>query len=179
MQDRDHVVLPRKPDHISDALLAKLSIAKVMEFTSDTLRSGVVVWADDGPRGSALLFLRGAPAVIRDLVQSSTVPQDFSQVSESAFDNAAPVFIVQQACLFTHSDAAHSVQLFRASINRGTDELNSSHGITDARASETIQGSSSLESKTMCTFWVATCHFETARLLGTALTTRAVCQQSA
>ncbi len=87
MQDRDHVVLPRKPDHISDALLAKLSIAKVMEFTSDILRSGVVVWADDGPRGSALLFLGGAPAVIRDLVQSSTVPQDFSQVSESAFDN--------------------------------------------------------------------------------------------
>ena len=76
-------MLPRKPDHMSDALLAKLSIAKVMEFTSQTLRSGVVVWADDGPKGSALLFLRGAPAVIRDLVQPSTVPPDFNQVSRS------------------------------------------------------------------------------------------------
>ncbi|DBA71773.1 TPA: hypothetical protein ACH3X2_011039 [Trebouxia sp. C0005] len=57
--DREHVVLPRQPDHTSEALLAKLSIAKVMDFTLQTLRSGVVVWSDDGPRGSALLFLRG------------------------------------------------------------------------------------------------------------------------
>ena len=81
VQDREHVVLPRQPDHTSEALLAKLSIAKVMDFTSQTLRSGVVVWSDDGPRGSALLFLRGAPAVIRDMVQPNTVPQDFNQVS--------------------------------------------------------------------------------------------------
>jgi magnesium-transporting ATPase (P-type) len=81
VQDREHVVLPRQPDHTSEALLAKLSIAKVMEFTSQTLRSGVVVWSDDGPKGSALLFLRGAPAVIRDMVQPNTVPEDFNQVS--------------------------------------------------------------------------------------------------
>ena len=81
VQDREHVVLPRQPDHTSEALLAKLSIAKAMEFTSQTLRSGVVVWSDDGPRGSALLFLRGAPAVIRDMVQPNTVPSDFNQVS--------------------------------------------------------------------------------------------------
>ncbi|KAL0048212.1 hypothetical protein WJX82_010068 [Trebouxia sp. C0006] len=80
--DREHVVLPRQPDHTSEALLAKLSIAKVMDFTSQTLRSGVVVWSDDGPRGSALLFLRGAPAVIRDMVQPNTVPQDFNQVMD-------------------------------------------------------------------------------------------------
>ncbi|KAL0030049.1 hypothetical protein WJX79_003470 [Trebouxia sp. C0005] len=80
--DREHVVLPRQPDHTSEALLAKLSIAKVMDFTLQTLRSGVVVWSDDGPRGSALLFLRGAPAVIRDMVQPNTVPQDFNQVMD-------------------------------------------------------------------------------------------------
>ncbi|KAL0027251.1 hypothetical protein WJX77_006828 [Trebouxia sp. C0004] len=80
--DREHVVLPRQPDHTSDALLAKLSIAKVMDFTSQTLRSGVVVWSDDGPKDSALLFLRGAPAVIRDMVQPNTVPQDFNQVMD-------------------------------------------------------------------------------------------------
>ena len=80
MQDREHVVLPRHADSSSDALTAKLSIAKVMEFTSQTLRSGVVVWSDDAPKGSALLFLRGAPAVIRDRVQPSSVPEDFNQV---------------------------------------------------------------------------------------------------
>ena len=82
VQDREHVVLPRRPDQACTAWVAKLSIAKVMEFTSQTLRSGVVVWADDGPKGAALFFLRGAPAVIRDLVQPSSVPADFSQVSE-------------------------------------------------------------------------------------------------
>ena len=81
VQDREHVVLPRQPDHTSEALLAKLSIAKAMEFTSQTLRSGVVVWSDDGPRGSALLFLRGAPAVIRAMVPPNTVPSDFNHVS--------------------------------------------------------------------------------------------------
>ena len=80
MQDRETVVLPRRPDHTSNALLAKLSIVKVIEFTSQTLRSGVVVWSDDGPKGSALIFLRGAPSVIRDLVQPASVPADFNQV---------------------------------------------------------------------------------------------------
>ena len=83
MQDREHVVLPRQPDRTSSALLAKLAITKVMEFTSQTLRSGVVVWSDDGPKGSALLFLRGAPAVIRNLVQEASVPEDFNQVGKS------------------------------------------------------------------------------------------------
>ena len=83
IQDREHVVLPRQPDRTSSALLAKLAITKVMEFTSETLRSGVVVWSDDGPQGSALLFLRGAPAVIRNLVEETTVPEDFNQVGES------------------------------------------------------------------------------------------------
>lgn len=78
------MVLPRQPNHTSTALVAKLSIAKVMEFTSQTLRSGVVAWADDGPPGSALLFLRGAPAVIRNMVQPASVPQDFNQVCSQA-----------------------------------------------------------------------------------------------
>ena len=39
MQDRERVVLPRRPDQSSRKLLARLSIAKVMEFTSQSLRS--------------------------------------------------------------------------------------------------------------------------------------------
>ena len=38
-QDKEHVVLPRRPDQSSPELLARLSIAKVMEFTSQSLRS--------------------------------------------------------------------------------------------------------------------------------------------
>ena len=81
MQDREHVVLPRRPDQTSANFSARLTIAKVMEFTSQTLRSGVVVFADDTPKDTALIFLRGAPTVIRDLVQPSSVPENFQQVS--------------------------------------------------------------------------------------------------
>ena len=36
--------------------------------------------ADDALPGSALLFIRGAPGIIKDLVQPSSVPVDFEQV---------------------------------------------------------------------------------------------------
>ena len=49
-------------------------------------RSGVVVWSDDAPKGTALLFLRGAPTVIKDLVQPKSVPGDFNEVSPVCFD---------------------------------------------------------------------------------------------
>ena len=64
--------------------MATLSVKKVLEFSSETLRSGVVVLSTDAPPGSALLFLRGAPAVIRSLVNPSTVPPDFDQVLTQA-----------------------------------------------------------------------------------------------
>ena len=80
MQERDVIVLPRKPDHVSNSRVAKLTITKTLEFSSQTLRSGVVVTADDALPGSALLFIRGAPGIIKDLVQPSSVPADFEQV---------------------------------------------------------------------------------------------------
>ncbi|DBB02797.1 TPA: hypothetical protein ACH3X1_013629 [Trebouxia sp. C0004] len=79
MQERDVIVLPRKPDHVSKSQTAKLTITKTLEFSSHTLRSGVVVMADDALPGSALLFIRGAPGIIKDLVQPSSVPADFEQ----------------------------------------------------------------------------------------------------
>ena len=80
VQDRKRVSLPRKPDRHSRNLIATLTIVKVLEFSSQTLRSGVVVLATDGPPNSARLFLRGAPAVIRDIVQPSSLPPDFNEV---------------------------------------------------------------------------------------------------
>lgn len=48
------------------------------------LLAGVVVMCEDAPRGSALLFLRGAPAVIRSLVNPATIPDDFDNVCITA-----------------------------------------------------------------------------------------------
>ena len=81
MQDRETVVLPRKPDKRSASRQAKVSILRVLEFDPETLKSGTVVLSDDASSGSALLFVRGAPSVIQDLVQPASVPNDFNQVS--------------------------------------------------------------------------------------------------
>ena len=61
--------------------MATLSVKRVLEFSSQTLRSGVVVAASDAPAGLALLFLRGAPAAIKSLVKPASVPPDFDNVS--------------------------------------------------------------------------------------------------
>ncbi|DBA98830.1 TPA: hypothetical protein ACH3X1_014592 [Trebouxia sp. C0004] len=86
--DRDVIVLPRKPDHVSNSRTAKLTITKTLDFSSQTLRSGVVVLADDALPGSALLFIRGAPGIIKDLVQPSSVPADFDQIRDEFSSNS-------------------------------------------------------------------------------------------
>lgn len=84
LQDKKTVVLPRKPNGVSDARMATLKVLRVLEFNSQTLKSGVVVLSEDAPRGGALLFVRGAPGAIRGLVRPASVPPDFDQVwSES------------------------------------------------------------------------------------------------
>ena len=80
------MVLPRRPDAASASKVATLSVKRVLEFSSEHLRSGVVVSlhtsgsVSDAPPGSALLFLRGAPGAIKGLVEASSVPPDFDQV---------------------------------------------------------------------------------------------------
>ena len=80
LQDRATVVLPKQRQKRSTLRTAKLTIVKVLEFSSYTLRSGVVALSKDAPKGSGLLFLRGAPTVIRRLVKPETVPLDFDKV---------------------------------------------------------------------------------------------------
>lgn len=84
MQDRDKITLPitgfGSSDRHRQNRTSELSIVRVFEFSSQMLRSGVVVVASDGPPNSARLFLRGAPAVIRDLVHPSSLPADFDKV---------------------------------------------------------------------------------------------------
>ena len=81
LQDRKTVVLPRKPNALSDARMATVKMLHVLEFNSQTLKSGVVVLTDDAPPGGALLFVRGAPGAIKGLVRPASVPKDFDQVA--------------------------------------------------------------------------------------------------
>jgi len=79
-QEREMVVLPRTPDTLSPARTVRLSMVRVFEFSSHSLRSGAVVIPSDVSDGSGLLFLRGAPGVIRSLVRQESVPPDFDEV---------------------------------------------------------------------------------------------------
>ena len=81
LKERQVVVVPRRPDHLSKSRRCKLTILKTLEFSSQTLRSGVVVLADDVVPMFTLLFLRGAPGIIKDLLHPSSVPANFDQVS--------------------------------------------------------------------------------------------------
>ncbi len=82
LQDRNTTVLPSTAaeHHHLKASKTRLSLLRVFSFESRTLRSGVVVQSDQGPPGTAMLFLKGAPDVIRHMVQPASVPPDFQQV---------------------------------------------------------------------------------------------------
>ena len=79
-QDRNTVVLPRKADNKSNAWLVTLDILKVLDFNAQTMKSGALIRARDADPNSALLFLRGAPGVIKSMVGNQSVPTDFDQV---------------------------------------------------------------------------------------------------
>ena len=57
-----------------------LSILRRFEFESSLMRSGVVCTDSGGPPGSALLFVRGAPSTVEQLVGTGRIPADFRQV---------------------------------------------------------------------------------------------------
>ena len=45
------------------------------------MRSGVIATQFEGPPGNALLFVKGAPGMIKPLVRKEDLPADFDQVS--------------------------------------------------------------------------------------------------
>ncbi len=89
-QDRETVVLPRTPDTLPPARTVRLTMVRVFEFSSYSLRSGAVVIPSDVSDGSGLLFPRGAPDVIRSLVRQESVPPDFDKVGPT--QHSSPSF---------------------------------------------------------------------------------------
>ena len=58
MQDRQTVLLPRTADNQAQATMVALKVLKVLELSSQTLKSGVVVQSSDAAPQSALLFIK-------------------------------------------------------------------------------------------------------------------------
>lgn len=80
MQDRSIIMLPRQPDKAFRESVVSLRVLRVLDFDSQTLKSGVVVTSDDAPVDSAFLFIKGAPSVIKDTVLAASVPSNYEQV---------------------------------------------------------------------------------------------------
>ena len=83
MQDRQTLTCPRKADKTFTSNMVKLNILKVLDFSPQTLKSGVLVRSDDSPAGEALLFMRGAPLAIKRTAMglAAPVPANFVEVT--------------------------------------------------------------------------------------------------
>ena len=64
----------------SPASLTKLQVLKRFEFESRLMRSGVVAVDKDEDPNTALLFVRGAPAKVEQLIRGGVLPADYHQV---------------------------------------------------------------------------------------------------
>ena len=83
MQDRQTLTCPRKADKTFTSNMVRLNILEVLDFSPQTLKSGVLVRSDDSPAGEALLFMRGAPLAIKRTVMgmAASVPANFDEVT--------------------------------------------------------------------------------------------------
>ena len=57
-----------------------MNVLKRFEFESRLMRSGVVAVDSQGQPGTALLFVRGAPARVEQLIKGGVLPSDYQQV---------------------------------------------------------------------------------------------------
>ena len=81
MQERNTVALPLYRGKHRSAHTTTLNILRRFEFESSLMRSGAVCVDSEGPLGSALLFVRGAPSTVEHLVGTGRIPADFRQVT--------------------------------------------------------------------------------------------------
>ena len=81
LQDRNQIALPLQTGPRKAYRTAHLHILKRFEFEAPLLRSGVLVVDDDGEVDTALVFIRGAPVVVEQLIKNSSTPADYRQVN--------------------------------------------------------------------------------------------------
>ena len=80
MQDQNVVSLPLKLKGKKSYKVATLHVLKRFEFEPRLLRSGVLAVDSVGSPGQALVFVRGAPESIQQVVGRDNLPADYCQV---------------------------------------------------------------------------------------------------
>ena len=113
LQKRDLVTLPlgegvAAPNPHKPAVPTTLQVLKRFDFEPGLMRSGVIATHSQGPPGTALLFVKGAPGMVKPLVRKEVLPADFDQVGHEyyhshslrrSFWSCTLSYDVQLACL--------------------------------------------------------------------------------
>ena len=71
------MALPLKLEGQQSPSITSLKVLKRFEFESQLLRSGVLATDSAGPADEAIIFIRGAPASIEQLMGPLRVPADY------------------------------------------------------------------------------------------------------
>ena len=79
MQERNLVALPRKGGHKPSDQAVTLRVLRRFEFEATLMQSGVVAVDTDDP-DTGLLFVRGAPSTVEQLIRGGQIPADYRQV---------------------------------------------------------------------------------------------------
>ena len=88
MQAHNTVTLPYRRSHNEVSYLVKLQVLKRFGFTSQSMKSGAIAVPQDDPDSRAILFVKGAPGVIKHLADPATVPDNFFQVASCSSSQA-------------------------------------------------------------------------------------------
>ena len=73
------MALPLRLEGHASACITTLQVIRRFEFESQLLRSGVLAMDSVGSADEAILFVRGAPASIEQLMGTNQVPVDYQQ----------------------------------------------------------------------------------------------------
>lgn len=84
-----------------------LRVLQRFEFEPGLMRSGVIACEQGAASGTALLFVKGAPSMLKPLLKAETLPPDFQQVLD--------MMMFALPCMHT---AAHSCVLCTHAVLR-------------------------------------------------------------
>ena len=89
LQERNLVALPLNRGHRMADQVLTLQILRRFEFEASLMRSGVVAVDTDNP-DTGLLFVRGAPSTVEQLIRGGQIPADFRQVDHTSSSGQIP-----------------------------------------------------------------------------------------
>ncbi len=93
------MALPLNRGHrLADQVLT-LQILRRFEFEAALMRSGVIAVDTDNP-DTGMLFVRGAPSTVEQLIRGGQIPGDFRQVDHTSSSGQIPADYRQIAMCF-------------------------------------------------------------------------------